>query len=355
MRIRDLIVRRIGRLIGLAAMVAAALSALTTAAAQASVTNVTVSGEQFQVSCISSSLCVLGGSNTKSVGDLVLVKHGAPGKPVLISNTSQIFSISCFAKGCVALADPRSGNGAPIVTLNSHGAITSVKRESTPAGVTMGHISCTSASDCTLAGTDGLSTRHPLVAGSWNGRKLTLHGFASPTKAPTTTSVLGLSCADGTCEMVGYSTRGARVTSFTARLRSGKPAGTHTASGISLYGVACISASLCYADGTSNSGAVVVKLRSGAIGDRTVTSADYLYAIACRGSACEAAGSEFPSSTSGLVQAYEGVLYPVNGGRVGTPTLVAPSLGFDDVAMAGSQFFAIGLKAAAENSTLTIG
>jgi|HubBroStandDraft_1064217.scaffolds.fasta_scaffold56316_2 hypothetical protein len=174
---------------------------------------------------------------------------------------------------------------------------------------------------------------------TWNGKKLSLHAISAP-KNTSSMSVLGLSCDGGTCDVVGYSTKGASVIgeSLTARGTSlGKP---HTANGDSLYGVSCVSKSLCYAAGNlATKAGLVVTIKGGVIGSPKGVASD-LHDIACSGSKCIAVGLQIPPKPSSDV--YWGTLVSVSAGQPTGTTFVTQSFGFDGIARIGAFFAAAG-------------
>jgi hypothetical protein len=280
------------------------------------------------VSCLSKKLCVLAGYNSFGTGDVVAVRNGIPGHVSVVHHTTRLYTVSCpNASGCVALADTSSGEGAEFVTINGSGVVTGTKVVSDPAGDTISEISCTRLTSCEVAGTNLFSTPWKIVAGSWNGKKLSLRTVSAP-KNTNSTSVLGLSCAGGNCDVVGYSTAGAKVIGESL-----------VANGDSLYGVSCISKSACYAAGFGTQGGLVVTIKNGAIGRPDKTKSD-LAGIACTGSQCTAVGQMVAPVNSGYVQ--WGTLVSVSAGKAGSTTIVKPAFSLSGVARLGSSFTAIG-------------
>jgi hypothetical protein len=304
-------------------------------------TNKLVHGFQDQVSCLTSKLCVLAGYNSFGTGDIVALRNGVPGTVSVVRHTSRVYTVSCpNSGGCVAVADPSSGAGAEFVSVSKSGVVTSAKAVSDPAGDSITEISCTKLTNCDVAGTNLFTTPWKIVAGTWNGKKLSLHTVSSP-KGTTTTSILGLSCASTNCDVVGYSTSGATDLGLSLPVSSGKPGKLHTAKGDSFYGVSCVSKSVCYATGfKTNADGLVVTIKNGAIGPGQTTAAS-LFGIACSGATCTAVGEQIPPQTSKDV--YWGTLISLSSGKISkTITYVQVSFGFNGVARVGKFFAAVG-------------
>lgn len=298
-----------------------------------------VNGTQTEVSCLSTKLCVLVGYNSFGTGDVVAVRNGTPGHRSTVRKTSRLYDVSCpNSSGCVALADSSSGTGAEFVNITHNGVVNSTRLVTDPAGDTITEISCTKLTSCEVAGTNLFSTPWKIVAGTWNGRKLSLHTVSSP-KGTSSTSILALSCDGGNCDVVGYSTSGAKdigLSLVAAGTKLGKP---HTANGDALYGVSCVSKSTCYGSGFDAKGGIVVTLKNGAIGSPQPTSSD-LFGIACGGSKCTAAGQMIAPENSG--DNFWGTLVSVSAGKVTGTAVVKPSMSLNGVARLGTFFSAIG-------------
>ena len=302
-----------------------------------------VNGFQDEVSCLSTKLCVLAGYNNFGTGDVVAVRNGTPGHVSVVSKTSRLYNVSCpSASGCVALADPSSGVGAEFVKINSSGVVTSAKVVKDPAGDTINEISCTKLTSCEVAGTNIFSTPWKIVTGTWNGKTLSLRTISAP-KGTNSTSVLGLSCSGGTCDVVGYSTSATKVIGLSLTAAGTRLGRLHTANGDSLYGVSCVSKSTCYAAGFGAVEGLVVTIKNGVIGSPRKTLSD-LAGIACGGSQCTAVGTISALPSSGDIN--WGTLVSVSAGKVTGSANVKPSFSLDGVARLGSFFTAIGASQA---------
>jgi hypothetical protein len=302
--------------------------------------NKPVTGLQYGVSCLSRHLCVLIGYNSSGVGDVVLVRNGNPGPVTAVRHTENLESVSCpNASGCVALADPAGGAGVGIVKINSVGVATSLKVMSITAGDQLFAISCTKLTSCVVAGANDFTTPWKIVVGTWNGTKFSLHSVSSP-KGTSDTTVGGLSCAGGTCDVVGSSDKGVTTIGVSVTFSGGKFGKLHTATNDALTGVSCISKSRCYADGDASFKAgVVVTISNGAIGAPQNVKTD-LNGIACSGNSCTAVGKEFPPQPSS--DTYWGTLVSVASGKVTGTQFDSASAGFDDIVRIGPFLAAAG-------------
>jgi hypothetical protein len=310
------------------------------APAGASLTTKAVKGFQYETSCLSKKLCVLAGYNSFGTGDVVAVRNGTPGKVSVVHHTSRLYTVSCpNASGCVALADTSSGVGAEFVNINSSGVVTSTKTVSDAAGDTITEISCSKLTSCEVAGTNVFTTPWKIVAGTWNGKSLSLRTVPGP-KNTTTTSVLGLSCAGGNCDVVGYSTAGAKIIGLSLVASGTRLGKLHTANGDSFYAVSCVSKSTCYAAGFLAQGTgLVVTVKDGAAGSLSKAGGE-LFGISCSGSACTAAGQMVAPVNSGYIS--WGIVVSVASGMVKTTTIVKPAFSLNGISRIGTFFTAVG-------------
>ena len=298
-----------------------------------------VTGFQDVVSCLSKKLCVLAGYNSFGTGDVVAVRNGTPGHRSTIKKTSRIYNVSCpSSSGCVALADSSSGVGAEFVNINHNGVVNSARVVSDPAGDNITEISCTKLTSCEVAGVNVFSTPWKIVVGTWNGKKLTLRTVSSP-KHTSSTTILGLSCDGGNCDIAGYSASGSKVIGLSLVAAGVKTGKLHTATNNSLYGVSCVSKSTCYGSGFDVKGGIVVTIKNGAIGAPQQATSD-LFGIACSGSKCTAAGEMVAPESSGDND--WGTLVSVAAGKVTGTTIVRQCFNLTAVARLGTFFSAIG-------------
>jgi hypothetical protein len=304
------------------ALVAGAVAMSSGPALATGLTSHRVAGFQSEVSCLTTALCVVAGYDNKGVGDVVEVRNGVPGHVSVVRHTQGIYSVSCPNKfGCVALGRPTNDIGALFITINGRGQVTGSKPVKVPAGVTIDRIFCSRLRTCAVAGTNFFASPIGIEVGSWNGSKLSLHRVAPP-KGSTDTVIEGISCWGTSCEMVGYADKVAVVHGLTLAVNRGKPGRLRTVNGDSLYGVSCVSRSRCYAVGFDRDGGVVLTLNGGVAGSPQATRSD-LFAIACTGSACTAAGEQLGGT------AFVGTLVAVAAGRVTSSQVVSASGGYD--------------------------
>jgi hypothetical protein len=321
------------------AVAAALLSISPTIASAATFTNHAVAGIQYRASCLTAQVCVVAGYSERSIGDVVAVRNGVPGHVSIVAVTQGIDDVSCpNATGCIALE--RTGNdvGTGFVSINSAGVVTHAVKVATPAGVTLGRISCTSLKNCEVAGSDFFTSPPAIEVGTWNGTKLVLHRVSTVPKA-TATIVEGLKCVGATCLVVGYVNHGSSNVGFALSVVGGTKFKLRTVGNDSLYGVSCATQVRCFAVGFNAAGGVIVSLTGGAATSSVSTKPD-LYGIACVGFACTAVGEELPPPPS--TDADWGAVLSVIGGSVTSTQLVPQSLGYEGVARVGGVFTAVG-------------
>jgi hypothetical protein len=114
-----------------------------------------------------------------------------------------------------------------------------------------------------------------------------------------------------------------------------RPAKLRTIANDSLYGVSCSAKSRCYAAGFTQTGGLVLTLNGASPSKPQHVKAD-LFAIACSGTACTAAGEQLGGT------AFVGVLVSVAAGHISSSKVVAQSGGYTGVARVRSVFTAIG-------------
>jgi hypothetical protein len=317
---------------------------LTAAPAGASgwrLTSHPVAGDEQAAGCLTPTLCVVTGLLSGGRGDAVAVRRGVPG-PVSTIASEGLLSVSCPGPaGCVALGQPPDGDGVQLVRIGRAATITGTAVLAWPAQAPAIAISCTSVTSCVVAGFDPATSPQSIVIGAWNGRRLTVRRLARPagTRAP---DIDGLSCAGASCVAVGSVERkNAPSENLIVTISHGRPVGTRLMPGpVELEAVSCTSATRCYAAGYApsgpNGGGAVVTLTGGVPGPaRLVTP--ILTGIACRGTACVAAG-ELPRPS---LENY-GALMPVTAGRPGAVTKVTASGGYRAIGRSGAAFLAVG-------------
>ena len=176
-----------------------------------------------------------------------------------------------------------------------------------------------------------------------------LHRVGVPSKS-TDTVIEGLGCFKTSCDVVGYFDEGVVDVGLSITVTGGTHARLHTVGHDSLYGVACISAVRCYADGYGTNGGLVVTLTSGTA-SRTVSTKADLLGIACNGTACTGVGEALPPP--GSSDAFWGQLVTIAAGSVSSVAMIKQSGGYDAVARVGSVFCAIGAAQSTKGSEVT--
>jgi len=102
-----------------------------------SLDNQFVPGSAKEVSCLTSKLCVVVGSN-KGVGDVVDLSGGKPGKPLVVKGSRGLYAIDCPAPaGCIALGSTSSSTDLLIVEINSQGRVAGSRSVPLPSGMSL--------------------------------------------------------------------------------------------------------------------------------------------------------------------------------------------------------------------------
>jgi hypothetical protein len=326
---------------GLAA-VGVLLATLAVAVPEASATglnNRLVAGVQSEVGCLTTQLCVVGGYNNRGVGDIEAVRDGLPGRVSALAGTEEVSSISCpNPTGCVALGRPSSAVGIDFVTINKAGVVDKADRMSLPSGVSLTRIDCQTLTSCEVAGLQIFTTPATVEVGTWSAGRLVLHRVGVPSRS-TDTVIEGLSCFKATCDVVGYFGEGAVDVGLSITITAGTHARLRTVGHDSLYGIACISAVHCYADGYGTHGGLVVTLTNG-VASKTVSTRADLFGIACAGTACTGVGEALPPA--GSSNAFWGQVLTIAAGAISSTVMVSQSGGYDAVARVANIFCAVG-------------
>lgn len=175
-----------------------------TRAAQRTVTDRNLSGDETSVSCLTASLCVAVGSQiplpAHSHGTVVTLANGSQSHAVVLRHSSVIDSVSCLKPGCWAKGRPVHGTGVYLVKISSAGRPVA-ERTVAVRGTNLGPISCTSMTSCVITGADNRIRPAAIEIGDWNGKKLHLHRVT--VKGSKRMTMPGISCWHSECEAVG--------------------------------------------------------------------------------------------------------------------------------------------------------
>ena len=311
---------------------------VATRAAQQTVTNYSLSGNETAVSCLTASLCVAVGSRglVTMHGAVVTLTNGQQSHAKVLRASSVIDSVSCRKSGCWAIGVPVHGAGIYLVKISSAGRPVAERTVKLPAGTSLGPISCASMTSCEIAGDDNRIRPAAIEIGDWNGRKLHLHRVT--VKGSKQVSMFAISCWHSDCEAVG-----AGLILTTA---GGKPAKLNAHSGYSIGSISCVSAMTCY--GTT---AGVVTVTRGVVTNSQATAIG-VNTIECNGTTeCEAGGWFAVGSGSW------GFLQSVSDGIPGASINDGASSGYTGMAPRGGNggFIAIGTGSNIDLSEVTVG
>ncbi|HSZ44860.1 MAG TPA: hypothetical protein VK823_05955, partial [Streptosporangiaceae bacterium] len=316
-----------------------AVSAAGTARA-AGLTDLKLPGELTAVSCLSASECVTVGATYAGSGEIVAVHDGTRASVSLPRGTRQFIAVSCpSAAGCWALGQPTRGSSLVLAQISETGRVARTASVAVAKHVTLSAISCVSMRACELAG-EQFNAGKPfrMEAGSWNGRRLTLHSGPRP-RAASQAMIEQVSCYRGSCVAVGLALYGSEVErGLVMTISNGRPVRVRTFASDLFASVSCVSTTTCYAAGGFSSGpGFVVTLRDGVPGAGSRTTSD-LTGIACTGRKCTAAGALVTSNAD------VGILAPVSAGRLSTIVADLKVAGYSGVSTRGhfGGFAAIG-------------
>jgi hypothetical protein len=220
------------------------------------------------VSCVSPTACTAVGS-ARLTSSVVTLAEAWNGTAWSIHSTpnpsgalfSQLSGVSCASStACIAVGVSQStGQPSPLAEAWNGSAWTlqSVPLPSGSTGAYFSGVSCTSASACTAVGVAFTSTAKVTLAEVWNGSSWTVQTTPNPTGA-TASYLFGVSCTSTTfCTAVGINSSTTGSTPIAEGWNGSTwsletvpaPAG---ATGTSLDGVSCTSASACEAVGSSS-------------------------------------------------------------------------------------------------------
>jgi hypothetical protein len=301
----------------------------------------TVPGHQAGVSCLSKSLCVLVGYNSQSMGDVVVLRDGVTVSQAVVPGSKAFYSVSCSeGAGCVAAGQNTNDTQLMLVTLNSSGAIVSTKSLTLKTGVTLTRISCVTTSSCALSGDDIFVSPAGLDIGHFDGHAVTVSQVPAPT-GTSAPSLQAVSCSGTTCAAVGSAFKGADVDGLVLRSVGWAKPQLYVVPNYSLYGISCVSGSVCYAAGSTRTGGIVIPVTKGRAGTAATVRPD-LMGIACRASTCVSAGENLAPPGAPRNDNYYGALVTTVSGKVTSTQLVATSGGYSNIAQYGGSFVALG-------------
>jgi hypothetical protein len=320
------------------------MTLLATGSAEAATpTSHHVSGSEIQVSCLTATRCVAVGTSGLH-GNVDTLTSGAQTHSTVVRSSEVLESVSCPTRsGCWAVGPQTGGANLLLVRINSSGRVAKAIKVKAPTGDVLGALSCVSMTSCELAGVSFFTSPQGIAVGSWNGRRLTsVHTVRGP-RGASSTSIESISCWRSHCAVVGFAhLSGLKFDGVVVTTSGGKPGRLHTAASDLFYGVSCVSATRCYADGfgSGSTAGLVVTLNRGAASHRHVLATADLFSIECAGSTCVAAGKVLDNSAPAF---YDGVLQPVSAGALsGSLTTVSVSGGYTGIARRGPGFAAIG-------------
>jgi hypothetical protein len=307
--------------------------------ASAATTLSTVPGTAYldAVSCGSPTTCVAVGysGGSSAAGIFVTISDGKVGKVVTVVGTGQLVDVSCpTAKSCEATANGNGKNGVVAITKGKAGRFRPVAGASLLTG-----ISCASATVCEAIGNgpspkgqDNNSGVAVAIAKGKPGSARTMPGTSA-----TGLTMWGVACTkDDTCYGTGSGLFGTNITleAVVDPIRHGTPGSPSLVAGeYELDNIACTSDSSCWAVGvffgSSEEGALVPVSSGGQGGVVIVEGTQWLYGISCPSTSfCMGSGNNGDSG--------EGVLFTISSGIASGATVVDGSSNLDGMSCVSS-------------------
>lgn len=329
--------RKVAAVVMLMALCGGVLSDPVPASAATTLTTVPGTAYLDYVSCGSPTTCVAVGfsGGSSPAGIFVTISGGKLGKVMSVSGTNQLVEVSCpTATVCEATANGNGGIGVVAITKGKAGKFRPVAGSSLLVG-----ISCASATVCEAVG-NGLS---PKGQDDNSGIAVAItKGKPGPARTMPGTSATGLTmwgvaCTrDDTCYGTGSGLFGADITleAVVDPIRHGTPGSPSLVAGeYELDNIACTSDSSCWAVGVffgSAEEGALVPVSSGQQGGVVIVGGtQWLYGISCpTTSFCMGSGNNGDSGN--------GVLFTISGGTGSGASVVAGSSNLDGVSCVSS-------------------
>jgi hypothetical protein len=318
--------------------------AMLLASSGAVMAEASVAGVSFiSMACVNSRSCMAVGYMNGSggmEGVLVPINNGKLGSPQLVPDTNELLGVACAVSACLAVGENASsvGEGVVVPITNGHAGHVEV----VPGTVFFDGVGCSTGTSCVAVGSsigagsvvvpitaDTPGVLHPVspflqsvtcpsahtcyaVGDSAIGVVSSI-GVVLPItngipgtarQLPNTTdfTISAVACGSAsTCDAVGYDTFQDEQTheGLTIPILNGTPGSAHVLKQDPLRGVACISANVCVAVGSTDEG-IEVPIMNGVPGSpKGVPDTEYLGSAACSNSTtCWAVGG---TGTQGTV------------------------------------------------------
>jgi hypothetical protein len=264
-----------------------------------------ISGQQYAIGCMNSSVCVTSGIGRgqglptaikvlrgRKVIQFRLLKSAGPGNVV---------GISCEgSRECIVAAPSFSAGKTVLATVDDAGAI-KTRTLVGPDRASFDSISCTGIHSCELV---GLNAGGEVVLGSWNGTRVTsARVVALPVDSGIGNYVPEISCSGAWCEvwidLQQFSPQGdpGDQVGYLVTTHNRKPVDARWISGYGIVSVSCSAGSVCYSILENFSivgfsgGSFLAAINRGKVGPREPLNVA-ASGLACRGSTCTIVGSD---------------------------------------------------------------
>jgi len=264
-----------------------------------------ISGQQYAIGCMNSSVCVTSGiGRGQGLPTEIEVLRGRKviqSRLLKSAGQGNVTGISCDStRECIVAAPSFSSGKTVLATVDGSGAIKS-RTLIGPDRASFNSISCTGIHSCELA---GLNPSTGLVLGSWNGTRVTAARIVPlPVDSGLGNEAPQVSCSGAWCEVAidlqQFSPQGEAgdQVGYLVTTHNGKPVDAHWVSGYGIVSVSCSAGPVCYSILEnfsivgSSGGSFLVAINHGKVATReplNVAASD----LACRRGTCTIVGGD---------------------------------------------------------------
>jgi hypothetical protein len=270
-----------------------------------------IPGRVRALSCASSAVCfaVALADNATRWGVIRITDHGAHSHPSLAKKNLTLVAISCPSlAGCDVLAENSKTQVSVVLPVTRHGVIGKPLRLGPTSKDALSAIACyPTRASCTLVGAQGdvidvVTVDHTTIT----RKTLTLPANAQ------SGSIAAVACPTTQCYAVGSVSVHDKVQGLVVPILNGVPGNAvdvPSASNLGMLGIACISASRCFAVGDGSHGVIYALTNATVTHSTGLAKSVLLFGIACQAAhSCDAVGS---------AHIRHGVVIPISYGRRG--------------------------------------
>jgi hypothetical protein len=306
------------------------------AGAGAAVSDHLISGSEDSISCLTMARCVAVGVGSRDA-QVVALDNGRQTQVTVLPWRAPLTSVSCPSKaGCWAIG--MRSSAVELVKIGPTGKVVSTTKVAVPAGDALTRIWCRTMTDCEIYGTNGqYFYQSDVFFSPWNGKKWRLDAFAGVVGS-------GFSCWQTTCVIVGFEQFTSSTGAAVAWTFHNGVAGAQNFKGLMtrFSSVSCVSASTCYALGSSHSAGVEVTITNGVPSATNNPVPGLGSPLACVRATCWMIyGSQIVTLRGGLA--------------TGAQLTDTEAAGFDGISVHGNGFIAVGASTKRGESDVLVG